>query len=324
MMPNPIRNEKGIALILVLLTVSVIVVLTLQLNVSSRAQVHEAANLSDGIRVLYIAKSGVFAGMGLLSEDRGDADTLNEAWARTEGLREQSKDYFDGGHLELIIEDESGKININRLVQGNEFNPGVKGALSRLLSQPAFKLQGQEVEDILNAIKDWIDPDSVVTANGAENAYYQGLGKSTTVRNGPMESIDELLLVRGISAELYRGTPERPGLARFLTVYGEGSVNINTAPKEVLRALAPSITEDAANRMDDYRKNPANSLTDPSWYRRVAGLNNTAIDAVTLVTRSEHFQLASTGHLGTMKRTIRGIVKRDSDRKLSLVAWRIG
>jgi len=139
-----------------------------------------------------------------------------------------------------------------------------------------------------------------------------------------MESIDELLLVRGISVELYRGSPERPGLARFLTVYGEGSVNVNTAPKEVLRALAPSITEDAANRMDDYRKNPANSLTDPSWYRRVAGLNNTAIDAVTLVTRSEHFQLASTGHLGTMKRTIRGIVKRDSDRKLSLVAWRIG
>ncbi len=324
MMHNPIRNDKGIALILVLLTVSVIVVLTLQLNVSSRAQVHEAANLSDGIRVLYIAKSGVFAGMGLLSEDRGDADTLNEAWARTEGLREQSKDYFDGGHLELIIEDESGKININKLVQGNEFNPGVKGALSRLLSQPEFKLQGQEVEDILNAIKDWIDPDSVVTANGAENAYYQGLGKSTTVRNGPMESIDELLLVRGISPELYRGTPERPGLSRFLTVYGEGSVNVNTAPKEVLRALAPSITEDAANRMDDYRKNPANSLTDPSWYRRVAGLNNTAIDAVTLVTRSEHFQLASTGHLGTMKRTIRGIVKRDSDRKLSIVAWRIG
>ena len=324
MMRNPIRNDKGIALILVLLTVSVIVVLTLQLNVSSRAQVHEAANLSDGIRVLYIAKSGVFAGMGLLSEDRGDADTLNEAWARTEGLREQSKDYFDGGHLELIIEDESGKININKLVQGNEFNPGVKGALSRLLSQPAFKLQGQEVEDILNAIKDWIDPDSVVTANGAENAYYQGLGKSTTVRNGPMESIDELLLVRGISVELYRGSPERPGLARFLTVYGEGSVNVNTAPKEVLRALAPSITEDAANRMDDYRKNPANDLTNPSWYRRVAGLNNTAIDAVPLATRSEHFQLASTGHLGTMKRTIRGIVKRDSDRKLSLVAWRIG
>ena len=323
-MKTTITNEKGVALILVLLTVSVIVVLTLQLNVSSRSQVHEAANLGDGIRVLYIAKSGVFAGMGLLSEDRGDADTLNEAWARTEALSEQSKDYFDGGHLELVIEDEAGKVNINKLVEGNGFNNAVKGVLSRLLSQPQFKLQDQEVQDLLNAIKDWIDADSEVTATGAENAYYQGLGKSYTVRNGPMESIDELLLVRGVTRELFYGNSERPGLARFLTVQGEGSININTAPKEVLRALAPSITEDAANRMDDYRRNAANNLTDPSWYRRIAGLNNTAIDSVTVATKSEYFQIAATGHLGTMKRTIRGIVKRDSEKKLSVVAWRLG
>ncbi|HSD94994.1 MAG TPA: type II secretion system minor pseudopilin GspK [Syntrophales bacterium] len=323
-MKNPVDNKKGVALILVLLMVSVIVVLTLQLNVSSRSQVHEAANLGDGIRVLYIAKSGLFAGMGLLSEDRGDADTLNEAWARTEALSEQSKSYFDGGYLELVIEDETGKLNINKIVAGNGFNGALKGALTRLLSQPQFQMQDREIEDLLNAIKDWIDADSEVTATGAENAYYQGLGKTYTVRNGPMESVDELLMVRGVTKELFYGTPERPGLARFLTVQGEGSININTAPKEVLRALAPSITEDAANRMDDYRRNPANSLTEPSWYRRVPGLENTAIDSVTVVTKSEYFQIAAKGHLGTMKRTIRGIVKRDSGKKLSVVAWRLG
>lgn len=139
-----------------------------------------------------------------------------------------------------------------------------------------------------------------------------------------MESIDELLMVRGVTRELFYGTAERPGLARLLTVQGEGSVNINTAPKEVLRALAPSITEDAANRMDDYRRNPANSLTETSWYRKVPGLENTAIDSVTVVTKSEYFQIAAKGHLGTMKRTIRGIVKRDSGKKLSVVAWRLG
>ncbi|MGE5856336.1 MAG: type II secretion system minor pseudopilin GspK [Syntrophaceae bacterium] len=323
-MKNPTANKKGVALILVLLMVSVIVVLTLQLNVSSRSQVHEAANLGDGIRVLYIAKSGLFAGMGLLSDHRGDADTLNEAWARTEALSEQSKSYFDGGYLELVIEDETGKININKLVAGNGFNGALKGALTRLLSQPQFQMQDREIEDLLNAIKDWIDADSEVTATGAENAYYQGLGKTYTVRNGPMESVDELLMVRGVTKELFYGTPERPGLARLLTVQGEGSININTAPKEVLRALAPSITEDAANRMDDYRRNPANSLTEASWYRRVPGLENTAIDSVTVVTKSEYFQIAAKGHLGTMKRTIRGIVKRDSGKKLSVVAWRLG
>ena len=180
------------------------------------------------------------------------------------------------------------------------------------------------MEDLLHAIKDWIDADSEVTATGAENAYYQGLGKSYSVRNGPMESIDELLMVRGVTRELFHGTSERPGLARFLTVQGEGSININTAPKEVLRALAPSITEDAANRMDDYRRNAANNLTEPSWYRRVSGLQNTALDSVTVVTKSEYFQIAATGHLGTMRRTIRGFVKRDSEKKLSVVAWRLG
>jgi general secretion pathway protein K len=323
-MKSPTRNERGVALILVLLMVSVIVVLTLQLNISSRSQVHEAANLGDGIRVLYIAKSGLFAGMGLLSEDRGDADTLNEAWSQTEALSEQSKTYFDGGYVDLVIEDESGKININKLVDGKGFNNAMKGVLTRLLSQPQFKLQDREVEDLLNAVKDWIDADTEVTGNGAENAYYQGLGKSYTVRNGPMESIDELLMVRGVTRELYYGTPERPGLARLLTVQGEGSVNINTAPKEVLRALSPSITEDAASRMDDYRRNAANSLTEPSWYKRVSGLQNAAIDTVTVVTKSEYFQIAATGHLGTMKRTIRGFVKRDSEKKLSVVAWRLG
>jgi len=323
-MKNPITNKKGVALILVLLMVSVIVVLTLQLNVSSRSQVHEAANLGDGIRVLYIAKSGLFAGMGLLSEDRGDADTLNEAWARTDALSEQSKSYFDGGYVELVIEDETGKININKLVAGNAFNGSIKGLLTRLLTQPQFQIQEREIEDLLNAIKDWIDADSEVTATGAENAYYQGLGKSYAVRNGPMESIDELLMVRGVTRELFYGTAERPGLARLLTVQGEGSVNINTAPKEVLRALAPSITEDVANRMDDYRRNPANSLTETSWYRKVPGLENTAIDSVTVVTKSEYFQIAAKGHLGTMKRTIRGFVKRDSGKKLSVVAWRLG
>jgi general secretion pathway protein K len=323
-MKRTIRNDRGVALILVLLMVSVIVVLTLQLNVSSRAQVHEAANLGDGIRVLYIAKSGLFAGMGILYEDKADADTLNEAWAQAEGLTEQSKSYFDGGYLELVIEDESGKININKLVEGSGFNNAMKGLLTRFLSHPRFKLRDPEVEALVNAIKDWIDADSEVTGTGAENAYYQGLGKSYTARNAPMESVDELLLVRGVTRELFYGTPENPGLYRFLTVYGEGKININTAPKEILQALSPGVTEDMANRMDDYRRNPANSLTDPSWYRKVTGMESMTLDSPMLSTKSDSFQIISTGHLLAMKRTIRGVVKRDGEKKLSLVAWRLG
>lgn len=323
-MKHPVRNERGVALILVLLMVSIIVVFTLQLNVSSRAQVYEAANLGDGIKVLYIAKSGIFAAMGLLAEDANDVDTLNETWARTEGLTEQTKAYFDGGRVELAIEDESGKIPVNKLVDGNGFNPAVKGLLTRLLSQPQFKLSERQVDEIVNAIKDWIDQDSEVTETGAENAYYQALDKPYAARNAPMESIDELLLVRGITGELFDGTEDRPGLARCLTIHGEGKININTAPKEVLRALAPAVTEDMAARMDDHRRNSANNLSDPQWVRKIGGMENVALDTALLVTKSEYFSIIATGHLGTMKRTVRSVVKRDNEKKLSVIAWRLG
>ncbi len=223
----------------------------------------------------------------------------------------------------MLIEDESGKINVNKLVEGSAFNNTVRGVLTRLLSQPQFKLRDREIEDLVNAIKDWIDPDSEVTGTGAENAYYQGLGKPYTARNGPIESIDELLLVRGVTRELFYGTTEVPGLARFLTVYGEGKININTAPKEVLQALAPAITEDMVNRMDDYRRNPGNILTDPSWYKKVTGMESISIEGI-LTTKSDSFQIISTGRLGSMKRTVRGVVKRDGEKKLSVVAWRFG
>ena len=209
-------------------------------------------------------------------------------------------------------------------MEGSGFNNAVKGVLTRFLSQPRFKLQDREVEDLVNAIKDWIDADSEVTGTGAENAYYQGLGKSYTARNGPMESIDELLLVRGVTRELFYGTPERPGLARFLTVYGEGKININTAPKEVLQALAPAITEDMANRMDDYRRNPRQQPDRSVVVQESYGMESMTLDSGMLSTKSDSFQIISTGHLGAMKRTIRGIVKRDSEKKLSVVAWRLG
>jgi hypothetical protein len=75
--------------------------------------------------------------------------------------------------------------------------------------------------------------------------------------------------------------------------------------------------------MDDYRKNPGNSLTDPSWYKKVTGMESVTIEGI-LTTKSDSFQIISTGHLGAMQRIIRGVVKRDSEKKLSLVAWRLG
>ncbi len=61
-----LRNERGAALILVILYVSIIVAVTMELNASSRANIYEAANFRDRIKTLYIAKSGFNAAGTLL------------------------------------------------------------------------------------------------------------------------------------------------------------------------------------------------------------------------------------------------------------------
>jgi hypothetical protein len=61
-----LQNSRGVALITVLLIISILIAVAVELNRSSRAEIYEAANISDGIKLTYIAKSGFYAGAALL------------------------------------------------------------------------------------------------------------------------------------------------------------------------------------------------------------------------------------------------------------------
>ena len=61
------------------------------------------------------------------------------------------------------------------------------------------------------------------------------------------------MMVKGVTRELFYGTTESPGLAQCLTAFNDGvtsNININTAPRPVLRALAPEITDEDVNQLD--------------------------------------------------------------------------
>lgn len=322
-MQGILGNNRGVALILVLLMMSVIVAVTLQLNVASRAQIYEVSNLGDGIKAIYIAKSGVFGAVMILANDKNAYDGLNEEWANLEPLTERSKALFEGGYLELSIVDESGKIQVNRLADGDQYNNEVKDLLTRLLSLPEYNLSAKEVSDLLDAIKDWLDPDSEVTGNGAENAFYASLPEPYACKNGPLDSLEELLRVRGMTRELFHGREDRPGISACLTLEGSGKININTAPRQVLRALAPGITESAAEEMELFRKKERDRLSDPLWYKNVGGMETVTINSNLLSVKSEVFSVSSTGVIGTLKRAINGMVERDGNGKIKILSWQV-
>ncbi|PIU40421.1 MAG: hypothetical protein COT00_01810 [Candidatus Omnitrophica bacterium CG07_land_8_20_14_0_80_50_8] len=107
------------------------------------------------------------------------------------------------------------------------------------------RVSSEQAEAIAESIMDWRDPNDYPMENGAESDYYKSLEHPYKAKNKDFQMLDELLLVKGVSPDIY----ER--VKNYLTVYGKGTVNINTAGTVVLTSLG--LTEDLAERIIKYR-----------------------------------------------------------------------
>jgi general secretion pathway protein K len=230
---------------------------------------------------------------------------------------------FDEGRFLIEIADLSGRIQINQLVEQNgNYNDTQKSLLMRFLGSPEFDLDDEEVENIVDAIKDWIDPDDETTRFGAEDSYYKALQTPYPCKNAPFEFLEELLLVRGVTKELFYGTEERPGISPYLSTHGDGKININTAAPLVLRSLSERIDEDLAEDMVAYREDEDNDLSVPEWYKEVPGMGDVSIPADLLTVSSNYFEITSEGLKGSMSKRTKGVVKR-TEGKLQVLSWKV-
>ena len=323
---NVLTDNRGFALILTVLMVSLMVVLTLHFSRSVRSALFASANLKDGVRTGYMARSGFNCGLALLSEDAAfsESDSLLEPWADSKRLSAYSDTLFENGRFELEIVDLTGKIQINKLVDSDgSFDEAQKGVLERFLSLDRFGLDADARRNLIDAIKDWIDPDHEPTRFGAENGYYQSLDPPYGCKNGPMEALGELLAIKGMSPELFYGTPEDPGISNYLTVRGEGQINVNTADPLILKALAEEMDASLVEEMIQYRRDEDNDLHDPEWYKKVPGMGHVAIEPSLITSTSRYFEIRSTGISGSLKKRVWGTVRREDPKRIDILGWKI-
>jgi general secretion pathway protein K len=234
-------------------------------------------------------------------------------------LSAQSQTLFTDGYFIATVEDEAGKIPLNKLVEDNS---GIKDILIRLLRQPEFGLDERKANEIADSIKDWIDADNSVTGYGAETSYYASLDPPYEAKNAQLDCIEELLMVKGITQEIFTGTKEKPGLARYVTADSEGAININTAPKMVLRSLADGISAELADRMDEYRRKDGSVLSSLEWYKQVPGMAGVNISPELITIKSNYFKIISTGKMKNMEQSLSGVVKRSGQKSVQIIKWR--
>ena len=101
-----------------------------------------------------------------------------------------------------------------------------------------------EWDSLIDCLEDWIDEGDLHGLNGAESddPYYEEQGYP--VKNGPLDSVEELLLIKHWNESILYGKSADDegdaiyGIADLLTVWGDGKVNLNSASTNVLLSYA--------------------------------------------------------------------------------------
>ena len=354
MQPHPIRNNRGVALLITLTITAVLIPTVLEMNRRVRTTLSTTSASRDDVTLRYMASAGIHSAMALLAKDKIESrsDSLQEEWADSDAVNSMLQNLsFADGSLTLVIEDEMSKVQINALIDfpvGRTFNPSQMMLWDRFLRQMIpedFRSEESNPDVIRNSTKDWLDSnddDAITGLSGAESSYYQDLDPPYSPRNGPFVHLDELLLVKGYSPELLYGTEELPGMAKYLTVFGtkqtdqknftyEGKININTADLPVLSALLPVEYQDMAELMDQWRKEKAETtymhdLSKPDWYQRIPGMADVEIEADLITTTSDVFRIICTAKLRNRQRTTIAVINRQPNAETGqwichIVSW---
>ena len=319
-------EQKGAVLVVVLWVMMAMSMLALSFSVSIRTEVDAARNVVDQKESYYLARAGIEYAIYKVIE-------AQTAFARIQQRREGDLQaippvltgYIDlplaRGGAGVQISDETGKMNVN-------LAPGY--LLFNLLIMVG--LDEQTADMITDSIEDWRDRDDLNRLNGAESNYYQALQEPYLAKNGLFDVPEELLLVKGITPEIYYGRKgttqdgaqiEYYALQKYLTTFTTiNRINVNSAPLPVLAAI-PGLDFDVATEIVAMRQEaPIANVTE--IMERIPGIPTEASRLLSTV-RSNVYTLVSDGYLsdseviGRIRCVVR--VDRNSPKGYSVLYW---
>jgi general secretion pathway protein K len=247
------KEKKGMVLILVLAFMALFMAMIISFSADESQDLELAYNFRDSLQAQYIAKAAVEAASAIFAEDDASYDALDEEWANFEELALTSSAYLEGAHFTGTITDEYGKIDLNSIALKDDNRQFRIAQFKRMFTVLEIDISEDELNDLCLSLIDWIDTDSEVTLGGAEEEYYQSLTPPYHCKNGPMDSPEEILLVKGMKPEYFYGTDTYEGIGKYVTVNNGGKININTASDAVLKSLSENITDDVVNSIQDCR-----------------------------------------------------------------------
>ena len=197
------RAKRGSILVGLLWCLALLSLIVVGVLHTARMDMLVVKNHGDRIQAHYLALAGIEKAKALL---------FIEARERRRSARNHSGQLYDAAEQFREVALGRGRFSIlrrGRPDEGGGIVYGVSDEESRLNVNTAAieelaKLEGMTPE-VAAAIQDWRDGDNTITPGGAEIEYYAGLRPPSQPRNGPLLTVRELLMVRGVTSQLLLG-----------------------------------------------------------------------------------------------------------------------
>lgn len=243
-------NNHGVALVFVLWALVILSVIAGQFAYSMRNEVVVTRLVKEESQSYFIARAGIVKAIEMMSNHEKIVETKDDmVWRVNTEIPTQS---FGGGFYKISIGNDSGKVNLNY----------ARRDLLKLLIQSAGAGE-EESDSIVDAILDWRDADGLRRLNGAENDYYQSLEAPYKCRDGLFRYNDELLLIKGITKEMYFKNGLRNSISTTVLsrkrknkkkrFHNPGRININAVPIGLLERLT-GIDQESVDKIVEFRK----------------------------------------------------------------------
>ena len=309
-----LHAQRGAAVILALLTVALVAGLAAASVGDLGVAMDQVTGRHDQAQARQLARGAVDWARNVLAEDARSStvDHLGEAWAT-----KVPPTPVEEGEVSGELQELSGRLNLNNLVRADGSSGSTSADIVEVEQfQRLLGLLGtgqSEASSLTTALLDWLDSDDTPRLpGGAESTWYGAQTPPRRAANAPLVAVSELLQVRGFTPQLVaRLTP-------FVATLPVGStVNVNTAPAEVLAAVVPDLSLDAARVLVVQRSR--------AWFKDLADFKarlpsqEMQPDITRLATTSRHFLATGRARFGVSM--VRMEVLLDRSQNWPTVVW---
>ncbi|MBI4839083.1 MAG: type II secretion system minor pseudopilin GspK [Nitrospirae bacterium] len=284
-------NKKGSALIIVLLIVAILTGLVVEFAYEVYIGTSALSNWQNAQKASLLSKSGQTLSLNYIKNLAGRSYTSMSDRDMADEIMPYQLRNGEQGSLKIKIIDENSKFNINGIIYPN----GMTNENSLLSLKKLFEYLNINPSLALS-IADWMDPDAEPRLSNSEY----------NAKNLYLWSIDELKLIRGMDHKTFEL------IKPFITVYGSGLININTAEAPVLTALHENMTEALAKKILDYRE--GSPFENKGQIVKVSGMEGVGIQIQNLITvKSSDFRIVASASVHKIIRDIESVMNTSGD-----------